>query len=98
MELESYFRFLLALVFVLGLIGGAALLARRLFVGTRFLPKSGRASRLSVEEILPLDARRRLLLIRRDQQEHLILLGPSQDLLIENIADGPRADGQNPAP
>ena len=98
MEIESYFRFLLALVFVLGLIGGAALLARRLFVGTRFLPKSGKASRLSVEEVLSLDARRRLLLIRRDRQEHLILLGASQDLLIESITNRTAADGQDPEP
>ena len=96
MEIESYFRFLLALIFVLGLIGAAALVARRVFMGARFMPKGGKASRLSVEEVLPIDARRRLLLVRRDRQEHLILLGSSQDLLIENVATA--ADSREETP
>ena len=95
MEIESYLRFLLALIFVLGLIGAAALLARRVFVGARFMPKAGKTSRLSVEEVLPIDARRRLLLVRRDRQEHLILLGASQDLLIESVAAGSDSTGQD---
>ena len=40
--------------------------------------------RLSVVEAIPVDARRRLLLIKRDDVEHLILIGTHQDLLIEN--------------
>jgi flagellar protein FliO/FliZ len=39
--------------------------------------------RLSVVEITPIDARRRLVLVRRDDREHLLLLGIGQDLVIE---------------
>jgi len=89
MEFDSYLRFLLALLFVLGLIGGAALLARRFFVGARFLPKPGRSNRLRIEEILPIDARRRLILIRHDQREHLLLLGAGQDLVVHSDTAAP---------
>ena len=48
-------------------------------------PAAGRARRrLSVVEILSVDAKRKLLLIRRDDREHLILLGAGQDLVVES--------------
>ncbi len=86
MDLDDYFRFLLALVFVIGLIGILAVLIRRFGSGgTHFLnSRMGRGRRLSIVETLPIDARRRLVLLRRDDKEHLILLGASQELLIEN--------------
>lgn len=88
MDLE-YVRFLLALLFVLGLIGLLALLLRRFGFGTvRISPAfrmKGRnvEKRLAVVEVASLDTRRRLVLIRRDDTEHLVLLGNTTDLLIE---------------
>jgi flagellar protein FliO/FliZ len=78
---DSYPRYLVSLVFVLGLIGLFAWLLRRFGLPARFRVP-GR-HRLSIIEIAPLDARRRLVLLRRDNTEHLILLGPNQDLVIE---------------
>ncbi|SFC58416.1 flagellar biosynthetic protein FliO [Devosia psychrophila] len=43
----------------------------------------GRNRRLSVVDSLPLDPKRQLLIIRRDNVEHLILTGGAQDLVIE---------------
>lgn len=83
MELGLYLRFLLALVFVLGLIGAIAWLARRFGLGGRLAPNTGRERRLGVVEVTTLDARRKLVLLRRDDAEHLVLLGPGQDLLVE---------------
>jgi hypothetical protein len=40
--------------------------------------------RLGVSEYHDIDKMRRLLLIRRDGVEHLLLVGPNQDLLIES--------------
>jgi flagellar protein FliO/FliZ len=41
-----------------------------------------------VLETLPLDARRKLVLIRRDATEHLLLLSPEGNRLVEDgIAD-----------
>ena len=84
MDFGSYFQFLLALIFVLALIGLLAFFAKKsrligLGGGLKF--KGGR--RLGVVEISSLDAKRRLVLIRRDQIEHLVLLGPESDTVIE---------------
>jgi flagellar protein FliO/FliZ len=44
----------------------------------------GRARRLSVVEHLPLDARRQILIVRRDNVEHVILTGGPQDIVLES--------------
>ena len=43
-----------------------------------------------------LDSRRKLVLLRRDGCEHLVLLGPNQDLLLESAIQAPR-DAASPA-
>ena len=89
MSPDSYPRYLLSLVFVLGLIGLLAWLLRKFGPPVRL--RGPGARRLSVVEILPLDARRRLVLLRRDGKEHLILLGPTQDVVIETGIEPPGA-------
>lgn len=101
MDLE-YVRFLLALLVVLGLIGLLAVVLRRFgFGGVRISPafrgKGGRPERrLAVVEVAAVDARRRLVLVRRDDTEHLILLGATTDLLIESgIRPGTQRSAQS---
>jgi len=98
MDLDQVMRGLLALVFVLGLIGGITLLAKRFgFTPRATLPKrTGRGGpkgssgrRLAIVEVLPVDAKRRLVLIRRDDKEHLVMLGADRELLIEAGATAP---------
>jgi len=83
MSFDVYFRFLIALVFVVALIGGLAWLVKRFGWGRRFIATSS-TRRLAVLEVLPLDGKRRLILLRRDKVEHLVLLGSERDLLIES--------------
>lgn len=84
MEFAGYLRFLLALVFVIGLIALLATVARRMGLGFPAAAlKGSRNRRLSVVEATALDGRRRLVLIRRDDVEHLIVLGPSSEMVIE---------------
>jgi flagellar protein FliO/FliZ len=71
------------LLFVLGLIGAFALLARRFGLG---FPVTGRVNtqrRLAVSEMLPIDSKRRLILFQRDNKEHLVLMSAESSLLIE---------------
>ncbi|AUG52020.1 FliO/MopB family protein [Thalassospira marina] len=82
MDMGSYFRFIAALVFVLALIGVIALLARRFVPGARTINR-GKKRRLALIEVLPLDAKRRLVLVRRDDTEHLIVLSPNGDVVVE---------------
>jgi flagellar protein FliO/FliZ len=83
MEWASYMRFVLALLVVLGLIGGFALLARRWGVGGVQTSKRAPSGRLEVVEALSIDPKRRMVLIRRDNREHLILLGQDSERIIE---------------
>jgi len=82
MGFDTYWRFLLALVFVVALIAVCAWIARRLGLAGR-LATTGGKRRLTIVEVLPLDAKRRLVLIKRDDVEHLLLLGQQSDLVIE---------------
>jgi flagellar protein FliO/FliZ len=42
-----------------------------------------------VVETLPIDGRQRLVLIRRDDREHLLLLGHERSLVIESSVERP---------
>ncbi len=86
MEIDSvsYLKFLFALVFVIGLIGGVALLAKRFGIGTRGPMRRAKGNRLSIVENMQIDAKRRVILIRRDQKEYLLLVGGVTDLVIES--------------
>ena len=92
MDLELYTRFVIALVAVLALIGAVAWLARRFGLGNRLAQPRGRDRRLSLVEVMALDQRKRLVLVRRDDREHLLLLGPGHDLVVErDIAAEPKS-------
>ena len=82
--MDDYLRFALALVFVLGLIGIFAYAARRFGLMPRPTLKPGGARRLHVVDVLNLDGRRRLVLVRRDNVEHLILLGGDRETVVES--------------
>ncbi len=94
MEFAVYFRFLFALILVLALIAALTWAARRFGFGSQLAPNPGMSPRLSVVEVKVLDSRRKLVLLRRDACEHLVLLGPSQDLLLESGIAAPREAGQ----
>lgn len=81
MELSEILRFAAALVFVIGLIVACAWAAKRFG-----LVPSGRQTsmnkRLAVTETLTIDPKRKLMIVRHDDREHLILLG-DQDMVLE---------------
>ncbi|MGE0743977.1 MAG: FliO/MopB family protein [Rhodospirillales bacterium] len=94
MDYTTYIRFVAALVFVLALIGAITWLVRRLGLAERGLRNGGRNRRLAVVETLAIDARRRLVLVRHDQTEHLIMIGGTADLV---VAGPPGNQGATPA-
>ncbi len=81
-DAPSLFKMLFALAFVVALMGGLALLLKRLGLSGA-LPASKGGSRLKLLESLPLDARRRLVLLQRDNIQHLLILGASTEIVIE---------------
>ncbi len=82
MDLVSLPRFVLALAAVLALIVGLSWLLRRYGAGINPAPGL-RGQRIGVVAFSPVDGKRRLALIRRDNVEHLVLLGPTQETVIE---------------
>lgn len=84
MEFSGYLKFIFALAFVMGLIGLLAFLVRRFGMGAVAPYRKGAERRLAVVEVAAVDTKRRLVLLRRDDREHLVLLGPNSELLIES--------------
>lgn len=82
----TYLRAILALAFVAGLIFLLAALLRKTGLDKRLTGNNAQDKRLSVSETLYLDPKRRLVLVKCGEQEHLLLLGASGDLLIESHA------------
>lgn len=81
METLDYLRFLAALAVVVGLIAGAAWAARRFGLAPRV---SGQGSgRLGVVAVQSIDTRRKLVLVRRDDREHLIVISPTAETVLE---------------
>ena len=58
-------------------------LARSLTSGTFISGGRNRRARLAVMDATPVDSKRRLVLIRRDDVEHLVLIGGTTDVVIE---------------
>jgi len=90
LDLIDFSRYFAALLVVLGLLGGFALLARRGWIpgGVQGLssftnlagPKPDR--RMAVKETLILDPRRRMVIVKADDEEHVLLLGPERETLV----------------
>src|SRR5436305_7587382 len=74
----------LVLVFVLALFGGGVWLVRR-FAGSRLGTNAnrGRMPRLAVIDAAAVDGHRRLVLVRRDNIEHLLMIGGPTDIVVE---------------
>ena len=88
-------RFLLAFIGVLAVIGVAAWVVRRLGSARTGHSVRGRLPRLGVIDYAAVDSRRRLVLVRRDNVEHLVMIGGPTDVVVEaNIAkEGPVSRG-----
>lgn len=85
---SEYLRFVLALILVLGLILLLAWALRRFGFGG--MARHGGKRRLQILESLAIDPRHRLVLVRRDDTEHLLMLGPTNDFVVESgIAHAP---------
>ena len=81
-ELPTSVTFIIAFVIVLALIGAAAWLVRR-FGAARLAAGRGRQPRLAVIDAAAIDGRRKLIIIRRDNVEHLLMIGGPSDVVVE---------------
>jgi flagellar protein FliO/FliZ len=78
---DTFTRAVVVLMGVLALLGLLAWLVQRWgWLGPAL---SGRGRRIGVVEAAAVDGKRRLVLVRRDEVEHLVLTGPAGDVVIE---------------
>jgi flagellar protein FliO/FliZ len=85
MDMIDLVRYFGALLLVLALVGFAGLAARKW--GVPGVSKASATRRLSVVETLMIGPKQRLYLVRRDDVEHLIVIGSDGTSVVEtNIA------------
>ncbi|MGE4371771.1 MAG: flagellar biosynthetic protein FliO [Xanthobacter sp.] len=86
-ELDFWVRLAISLIVIAVLLGVTAIIMRRM--GRKNTPagmvrqRSGR-SRIAVVDAVPVDQNRRLVLVRRDDREHLLLTGGASDVVVEH--------------
>jgi len=84
MNFATYLQFALALVFVLGLIVLLAWAVRRFGWFAQVIPVRAGKKRIAVVDMAVVDAKRRLILVRRDDMEHLLLIGANSETVVES--------------
>jgi hypothetical protein len=99
-ELSSGLRWIIAFAVVLLLVALLGFFLRRMSGGRlKFKGQSGgrtRQPRLGVVDVYDLDRQRQLILVRRDNVEHLVMIGGASDVVVEtNIV---RSGGRVAAP
>jgi len=88
MDGPDLLKFAAALIFVLSLMGGLAFILKRIGVG-QGMAFAGNRRTLRIVESLPIDTRRRLVLIERENVRHLVILSPSGDTVVESNIGAP---------
>jgi flagellar protein FliO/FliZ len=90
-DIVDFSRYFAGLLIVMGLLVGFAVIVRRGWLPGGF-PALGNLSaqrlerRLAVKESLILDPRRRVVIVKADDQEHVLLLGPERETLLASHA------------
>jgi flagellar protein FliO/FliZ len=82
-EMPLAVRFFVAFLIVLGVIGAIWWIVRRFGSGRLGAGTRGRQPRLAVIDYASVDNRRRLILVRRDNVEHLLMIGGPSDIVVE---------------
>lgn len=83
-------QFAVTAAIVLALVAAVFWFVRRYSTGSLGRIGRGRVPRLAVVDAMSVDGRRRLVLVRRDNVEHLILIGGPSDLVVEQAIQRPR--------
>lgn len=81
-EWHALFKMFAALIFVLGLMGSLALILKKMGLSGHIQPE-GKKPRLKIIESIPIDQRRRMAIIQRDDVQHLVIFGPNGETVVE---------------
>ncbi len=89
MDFALYLKAFLGLALVIGLILGLSAGLKRLGIGDGLRGPLGRKRRLATVEAVMIDGRHKAVLLRRDDVEHLVLIGPNTSQVIEHGIPAP---------
>jgi flagellar protein FliO/FliZ len=84
MEAYLLLKAFLALFAIAAFILLLGVLGRKYNLAAKFYPQHSK--RLSVEETLIIDAKRRIILVKCDGNEHLLMLGSHSDMVLGTMA------------
>ncbi|MBL8714138.1 MAG: FliO/MopB family protein [Alphaproteobacteria bacterium] len=84
METERLMTAMAAFAFVVCLMYGLAWIVKRLGLTGAPMLAMGAKRRLKIVEQLAIDPRHKLVIVRRDNKEHLIVMGPGGDTVVES--------------
>lgn len=82
MHYEIYIKAIIAIIIVSSLIGILAILYYK-FSTNIFFKNIKSKRRISIQEVTFIDNRHKLVLIKRDDTEHLLLIGTNKNIVIE---------------
>ena len=85
METVDFSRFFLSLAFIILLIWLSAYLVKRFGLDRKLRGTTGAGGRLQISEVLYLDPRRKLILVRADASEYLLMLSGDQVTLVSAL-------------
>ncbi len=83
LELPAPVNFIVAFIVVLALIGAATWAVKRFGSARMEAASRGRLPRLAVVDSAAVDGRRKLVIVRRDNVEHLLMIGGPTDVVVE---------------
>lgn len=83
MDWLLYIKCLSAFVFVIAVMLLLSWVLKKAGVAGAMLQRADKR-RLKIVEFLPIDHKHRLVLVRRDDREHLLVLGPDSETVIES--------------
>jgi flagellar protein FliO/FliZ len=98
MDLLSFLRTIAALGTVLGLLAGALWFVRRYNIALPGQTGVRDGRRLALVERVGIDAKRSIILVRRDDREHLIMVSPDGQMVIESNISRDETVGAAPEP
>lgn len=85
MESVDFSRFFLSLAFVIFLIWLSAFVLKRFGLDRKLRGATGASGRLQIAEVLYLDPKRKLMLVRADKKEYLLLVAGDTATLIDTV-------------
>lgn len=90
----TYLSAVFSLLFVIALILIIAQIAKRYISNSSY--NINRKKRIPIKEVTVVDGKRRLILVGRDDKEHLLLIGGGQDIIIEKDITPPEDSINDP--